>query len=175
MSIRAWPVLLLCFVCEAALADTLVMKSGENKKGKIIEETEKAVLFNSQEDGAVIEVPKASIAIVDRDLQSGTPPPKGSVQIFSTPPKKKKNKILWELENPPAEKPSLAASSDGPAPVAPKIDMGGQEKNFQSFMKLIEDWVRNHPEAEKYIQEWMKKFAGNQGEVEKLIKVADEA
>ena len=172
MSARVWAVFLLCLICETAFADTLVMKSGENKKGRILEETEKSVLFNCEADGVVVEVPKNTIAIVDRDIQNQESPSKGSVQVFSVPPKKK---TKWVPREPEQEGDLIAMPPNKPVSGDPNDPLAGQAANFQSFVKLIEDWVRSHPEAEKYIQEWMKKFSGKEDEIEKLIKTAKEA
>ena len=168
MRSRAWYVLLLCFVCSVSFADTLVMKSGENKKGKIIQETDKTVLFNSQADGLVVEIPKSSIAIVDRDVSKT---PQGALQFFSAAPRKSKAVI----DLPPPNIGSAQPDLEEPPAAEPEPPVSGQAAAMQTLLKKVEDWVRSHPEAEKYIQSWAGKFKGNQDEVDKLVKKAKEA
>ena len=170
MSLRAFVVLSLCFVCEVSFADTLVMKSGESKKGKILEETEKTVLFNSAADGAVLEIPKSSVAIIDREVRSDSEPPKGSVQLFSAPPKKKKAKAL--TDRPPTTMDILL----GKQPTeAPKKEIVHKESSLNAMMKWIAEWLDSHPEAQKMVQEITDKLKTNQGEMDKVIKVAMDA
>ena len=172
MSYQAFVVLLLCLVCEVSFADTLVMKSGENKKGKILEETEKSILFNSQADGVVVEVPRYNIAIIDKDLPEGKVPAKGSLQVFSAIPRKKADEA--SSENPLKDKRPLEILLGKDLPSSPQKKKSDQAASFQSFTKLIEEWIRSNPEAEKYIQEWMTKFKIREEELDKVIKVAQE-
>ena len=176
MSSRAWTVLLLCFVCETSFADTLVLKSGESKKGKVLEETEKSVLFNSQADGLVTEVPRSEIAIVDKDVTSGSAPAKGSVQFFSVAPKKQevKKKSFFEMlekEGGDATEKSLETkrSQEG------KEEAPDQAAVLQPLIKVIAGWLHNHPEAENYVQEWKERSKNNKEDLDKLAKTANEA
>ena len=164
--------LVLCLVCEPAFADTLVMKSGENKKGKILEETEKSVLFNSQADGVVTEVPKSDISIVDHDPAPGEPQKSKFLSEFSTTvPKKRYQSLAIKKDEAPPDKDPLSFFAKPGNKQAPS----DQSASFQAFTKMIIDWLSAHPETQKLLPEWLGKLKSKEGELDKLAKVAKEA
>ena len=163
-------VFLFLLVCQTAFADTLVMKSGDNKKGKILEETDTKILFQSKAEGLVVEVPKSDISIIDRDESLKQ---KGFVQLFSSPPPKKKKKRNWlDPEIPGASEKNISPTKKASASEEESFD---PESAFQSVQKTLLDWLQTHPEAKKFIREWMKKFNGKSDEMDKLMRAAKEA
>ncbi len=175
MKWRGPAVFLLLFFCQVALADTLVLKSGENKKGKILEEGETKILFDSQKDGMVIEVPRSNISIVDRDEGLKQ---KGFLQTFSTSPKNKKiKKNFWGGED-EEEKQSKTIFSESGVEAKPMFNVESSADHgfsFDSIEKMIDHWLQDHPETNKLIQEWKARFKDQSEDLEKMVRVAKEA
>lgn len=151
MKICVWIILLLSFSGKNCFADTLVMKSGENKKGKILEVTKDTVLFNSQTLNYVVEVPRKDISMIDRDDPA-----------TRIAPLESQKKLLGEAEKMGIKLPTKNGAVD-------------QEGLFQTVVKMAEDWMLSHPEAEKFILYWVKIFKGKSDQLEEMVRATKEA
>lgn len=154
-------------ISQTVMADTVLLKTGESKKGKVLEETESKVLFDSQETGSVVEIPKISITLIDRDVLDG--PSKGSVSFFSESPKSKRSKE----DHSSKMRKSLAIMEDGDSQtgLAPK-DPLGQAEQFKRLEQIIEKWLAAHPEFMKVLRDVVEKFKSKSDEMDKVVKVA---
>ena len=151
-------ILLLSASC--AFADTLVLKSGEKKQGKILEDDNKRILFK-QTDGMVVEVPRSTISIVDHEWTNADLKKHGFLSLFSTPPpSKKKHQFL------------VVGDSVGP----PEHQEPGQQLNqaasFGKFETFIERWLKEHPAFTKHLEETIQKFKGKEADMDELVKAA---
>ena len=160
-------------MAQTAQADTLVMRSGEKKTGKIIEENETHVLFK-QPGGVVADIPKSAIAIFDREFSDKDLPKKnGFVSLFSTTPRKdedtKKYALLAIGDSVGPKKSPVPRSEEKMA--LPKGD-ADRIATFQKMQDILEHWMSAHPEWAKNIQGMMDKFKGKSGDLDELVVAA---
>lgn len=147
-----------------ALADTLVYKTGENIKGKILDEDDAHVLFK-REDGLVVDVPRSKITIVDKDIVSDAAP-QGAVNVFTEAPNKKPYKLLVVGDSSAPESPRKKASSDASA----NSPGTGSNISFEAIAKFIEKWLADHPEIEEKMKDFLDRSKGGSDELEKMAK-----
>ena len=163
---------LFVFFSSWASADTLVLKSGERKTGKVLEETDKRILLE-EPGGLVVEVPRPAISIFDHDGNISGGQRKGSVSFFSTPPRKKKPSPPPDAGITPEVKEwAQGMPSDKARGVKKPFDQAG---SFEALEKFIERWVREHPEMAKVIQETMTKFNHKSDEMDRVVAEAKKA
>ena len=141
---------LFLFVVQTASADTLILKSGESKKGKVLGESKGQVLFERAEDRMVIELPKSSISIVGRDEDNGSTTKKRYVNFFSEPSKDKKRQ--------------RTDAADDRASV--------QAELFTKFENFIMRWIEEHPGVGQKIQEALAKSKSKSDQLDELVKAA---
>ena len=118
--------LVLVFLSAPAMAsDTLVMKSGEHKKGTVIYKGEEELRFRNDSDGKVVGIPLSDIAIID--AAANPVKKKGSVGFFS-----ESNKPVYEKKT---ESQDVGPTANQPASTpAPPV---GIKDIFNPF-KLLE-------------------------------------
>ena len=157
---------LLFLTAGSSWADTIVLKSGENKKGNIIEEGSDKILFNSTTDGAVIEIPRSDITILDKDPSSGSIAKKGSVSFFTEAPKKAREKRTRQVLHVNGDSSVQAVEEEV---VPDKKDLLADVASITSLEEYIDEWLKDHPEAKKIVDDFKKKFQANSDELDKAI------
>lgn len=154
-----------------AHADILQMRSGEYKRGKILRETPDEVLFDSENDGAIVEVKKSEISIIDRETVTagGT----GGLNFVSVAPKKQKAK--------PAAKPSFFERISKPTDAK---EEAGAAKMFapeqQSAMldkaeKMFQDLMAKNPQMRQWLDDIVKNLDIKSKELDKVVEAAKDA
>ena len=164
---RAWVVFAaLLLLPLSASADTLVLRSGQNKKGRVVHETDKQILFDSQTDGAVIEVQRSDISILDRDPGAAAEQNKGSVSFFTTSEKKKKRAKSF-FDGPETGKEPTSTEEEARSEGKPD-----QAAMFGVMENYFQDWLKKNPEMEKFLSELVQKFKGKSEDFDQAVEAA---
>ena len=161
---RAWAIATLLFtVASTAFADTVRLKSGEMKTGKVLVDSDDQVLLKSDEDGAVVEIPRRTISILERDPGGQK---KGGVGFVSTVPPSKR--IAWPARSfgEPLVKPK---SGDATASGSYLKDFD-QAAAFGKLEEMFEAWMSKHPEFRKWFEDFADKSMKKNDELDKLVQ-----
>lgn len=151
----------LFVVCSYAWADTLLLRSGETKKGKLIEQIGDTYLFESGSDGAVIEVPVADVSILDRD-----PGSQNLTHEFVSLISEKKKELATKSEK-SLNSLDLDKLSDG-------VTFEDKKGSFFNKMELmLMEWLQKHPEAQGFFKKVVDNDQKSQEEILKLKKIAE--
>lgn len=151
-----------------AYADILEMKSGEYKRGKILKETSDTFLFDSENDGSVVEVRKKDVSIMERDQAAGEK--KGGLSFFSVAPKREVDRpaSIWDR----MMKPSATKKKD---PLSDILSAEGQDRSWDKIEKLFQELLSKNPEWQKWLDDLMKNMDAKSGEMQKLFDAAKKA
>ena len=149
------PALFLLTLLSQAWADTLVLKSGENKKGKVVEEMDSLVLLK-QEDGLVVPVQRSNISSLEKDAEDAGSP-KDPVNAHSKKPHK------------------LLAIGEGIAPAGQKKKTSGQGLSFDAITAFLERWLTEHPGLQKKMKDLTFGSEGQSKDLEKLAESAQQS
>ena len=153
---RAALVLFLLLFSAAAMADSLTMISGENKKGRIIGQTDSQILFR-EESGQVVTIPRAAVASVDADPSSNVIQ-KNSAGFYSAAPKKEEKKITSPA-SPEKTVPATGADPSLGEGMQPLRDM---VRKIPWIKKMMDDFEDNLKREANSTNEMTKKLLGEQ-------------
>ena len=137
-------------------ADTLILKTGENIKGKLVKQDEKSYFLTLESTGEEKEVPISSVSIADLD-PSAEGVAKSSVIFYSRQEKAASPKIAEPVRS------SEPVSEPAPAPMNSVSDV--LSKNDGNILKTTQETVALSN----------AKTAQVEKQLEELKKIADEA
>ncbi len=150
-----------------AQADTLKMKNGQTKEGRILAENDGQILFQ-QSNGDVSEVAATSVSIIDRAVVPGGKA--GQVSFFTTSPRKKK-----KAAPPPSEEtapvdasvtlPALEGMSKPPA----------QDPSLDNMDRMLQDWLEKHPDMKEWLETAADKAIKRSAEMNDLLDQAKQS
>lgn len=155
--------LLLAFAPFPALADTVKLKSGETKTGTVIAQEDDHILFKSESDATVVEIPRDSISILDGPVGDK----KGSVGFFSTVPKKKK-----KAKGAPFRTLAQAMDPNGKATQNEIEEEESGPTTFEKLDSMFTEWMEKHPEAAKWFQDMADKSIKDSDRLDALANAA---
>ena len=141
------------------------MRSGGEKRGKILAEDDRQVLLDSETDGSVIEVQRSDISILERE-DSEKRSTGGYLSFYSTVPKKKRK---------PEPEPHYLTGADSSVKASRMFATESSEEKPTAMDKLdtmFQDFMDKHPEIEKGLKGLMDKAIKDSSELDKLVAAA---
>ena len=121
---------LLLLQTAPAAADTLILKTREILRGKLIEKTGETYLFKLDSDGEAVSIPVSKVLIADFDVPAGVP--SGTTSFYST----SKQRALPKKESRPENTETVSAPTTSAADGMPIKKYSNVIKNAEQTVAL---------------------------------------
>lgn len=148
-------------------ADTLRLKNGESRSGRILAEDPEQILLDPGGSGPVVEIPKDSVAIVDRDTTAET---KGGLSFYSTSGRKPRALPAPEKGSGSGKDPSVVVT--GTKTMAAAKEKEPAALSIEDVNGLLEEGLEKHPQMKEWLEKAADKAIKNSAQIDELAAAA---